>query len=325
MGDRPGEYTPPAHAAFCRATSQVEREMGELLADEEMWEEEYITIRLCRAVMPEVRYARFNKNQEGRVGADMIWWWVDRSGECFGCLIQAKSIKQEGRHWRIGFHHPKNTGEQMAKLFRAADMFHLPAGFLLYAGDQNYRRRMGCTSQHTDEVPCHERPGAAMTLVPALAADREIQLAAQAPWDRSAVEVFCQWAIPLIDVTAPRPYGRSKLYRGLNLGAVDHGLREFLYTDQIGARKVARHVFDVVGRMALPLFSLAAPARAIDTDPECVFRHLPDLTAHFTVPYFQHMLRGLRRELPDYVERCLFGNVPDEIAQQIDGIMLIQL
>jgi hypothetical protein len=327
LEDQLDEYVLPAHAAFCRATRQVEQEMGELLADEGTWEEEYVTLRLCRAVLPEVRYARFNKQHEGRVGADMIWWWVDRSGECFGCLIQAKNIKRDGRGWRIAFQHPRNTGAQLRKLFAAADLFRLPAGFLLYAGDQAYREQMECASRHDGRVPCYERPGAAVTLAPALAAEREIQFAEGAPWhpDRSAVEVFCQWAIPLIDVTAPGSNGQSLLYRGLNLGDVNHGLREFLYLDQVGARKVARHIFDVVGRMARPLFSLAAPAAAIDANPASVFPQLPDLRAHFTVPYFDHLLRGLRRELPDYVERCLSGDVPDEIALHVDGIMLVQL
>lgn len=95
--------TSPVHQAFCRATAQVEAEMSELIADEGGWEEEYITRRLFRAVRPEVRYALFNRQQEGRVAADYLWWWVDRSGECFGCLIQAKNIKRRGRRWQIDF------------------------------------------------------------------------------------------------------------------------------------------------------------------------------------------------------------------------------
>ncbi|WP_142211854.1 hypothetical protein [Streptomyces sp. SLBN-118] len=91
-----------------------------------------------------------------------------------------------------------------------------------------------------------------MTLVPALVAEREIWLAEAAPWhpDRSAVEVFCQWAKPLIEITAPGAYGRSNLYRALDLGDADPRLREFLCADQVGARKVARHIFDIVGLMA---------------------------------------------------------------------------
>lgn len=326
-GEVSGAYVPPAHAAFCRATLQVEQEMADLLAYEGAWEEEYITIRLCTAVLPEVQYARFNKQQEGRVGSDMIWWWVDRSGECFGCLIQAKNIKQDGRQWRIGFQHPHNSGEQLRRLFATADLLHLPAGFLLYAGDQAYRERMGCTSQHRNRAPCHARPGAAVTLVPALAAEREIQFAESAPWhpDRSAVEVFCQWALPLIDVTAPGPYGAGPLYRGLNLGDAPRELREFLCTDQVGARKVARHVFDAVGRMAMGQYALATPTTMIDADAACVFSQLPDLRGHFTVPYFGHMLRGLRRELPGYVEQCLSGDVPENLARHVDGVVLIQL
>lgn len=315
------------HEAFLRATAQAETEMSQLLALEEGWEEEYITQRLCLAVVPEVRYARFNKQQEGRVGADYIWWWVDRSDECYGCLIQAKNIKRDGRRWRIGFQHPRNTGEQLRSLFETADVLRIPAGFMLYAGDRDYRAQMGCTSTHAGRPPCGERDGAAVTLVPALVAEREIWLSEAAPWhpDRSAVEVFCQWAKPLIEITAPGAYGRSDLYRALDLGDADPRLREFLCADQVGARKVARHIFDIVGLMARGMFAAAVGAAPVDSGTASVFREVPDLRGHFTVPYFEHTLRGLRTELPDYVERSLAGNPPPEIVEKVDGIVLVEL
>ncbi|MEU5068935.1 hypothetical protein AB0G95_33390 [Streptomyces virginiae] len=261
------------HEAFCRATAQVEKEMGELLVDEGGWEEEYVTIRLTRLLQPQIRYARFNKRQEGRVGGDYILWWVDRSGECFGCLLQAKNINRQGRSWHIGFQHPGGTGKQMRRLFETADLFKIPAGFVLYAGERIYRSQMRCESAHRNRVPCYERDGAAVTLVPALVAEREMRLAEAAPWhpDRSAVEVFCQWAKPLIEVTAPGTYGASDLYRSLDLGDADHGLRDFLSTDQVGARRVARHIFDIVGK------------------------------------------------------RCLAGDAPPEIAELVDGVVLVEL
>lgn len=319
-----GYATGPVHEAFCRATDLVEKEMSDDLAYEGGWEEEYITIRLCKAVRPEVKFARFNKQQEGRVGADYIWWWVDRSGECFGCLIQAKNIKRDGRHWKI--HFQQRSGRQLQDLLTTAEALQIPAGYMLYAGDRDYRAQMDCTSTHEGRVPCHEREGAAVTFVPTIVADQEIRLAG-APWhpDRSAVEVFCQWATPLIDITAPGPYGASPMYRRLAMAYAIPGLGEFLTQEQVGARKVARRIFDAVGRMASLQFATAVATAPLETTADCVFPTVPDLRGHFPMPYFQHILRGLRRELPPYVELSLAGEVPTEIAQQVDGLILVEL
>lgn len=313
------------HEAFCRATSVVEAEMGRLLAYEGGFEEEYVTTRLCLSLLPEVRYAKFNRQQEGRVGSDYLWWWVDRTGECFGCLVQAKSIKKQGPHWRIGFQHA--GGAQLRKLFATADRFGVPAAFTLYAGDGAYRSQMGCGSSHRGRVPCRDREGAAVTLVPALVAEREMRFAQAAPWhpDRSAVEVFCQWAKPLVEITAPGAYGAGGVHHGLRLAGADRDLLQFLSTDQVGARRIARHIFDVAGRMAGGQYAAAVASTWTEAAPDCAFGHLPAVTGHFTVPYAVHILRGLRGRVPQYVERCLNGDVPPEIADQIDGIVLVEV
>jgi hypothetical protein len=62
-----------------------------------------------------------------------------------------------------------------------------------------------------------------------------------------------------------------------------------------------------------------------EAGPDCSFRRLPALTGHFSVPYAVHTLRGLRSRVPQYVERSLSGDVPPEIADQIDGIVLVEL
>ncbi len=50
------------------------------------WEEEPATIQLLQACSPEARFTRFNKHEEGKLGADWMWWWQGPSGECFGTL-----------------------------------------------------------------------------------------------------------------------------------------------------------------------------------------------------------------------------------------------
>src|SRR5262249_24997985 len=46
---------------------------------------------------------------------------------------------------------------------------------------------------------------------------------------------------------------------------------------------------------------------------------------HFTVPYFVHMLRGLRTGLPSYVTDSVQGVPSDWIWDHIDGIMISYL
>jgi hypothetical protein len=198
---------------------------------------------------------------------------------------------------------------------------------MLYAGDHNFRAAMDCDAPHVGREPCHEREGAAVTLVPALAAEREICLAKATPWypDRSALTVFCEWATPLIEITAPSSYGASDLYRALALSDVNDRLRSFLATDQIGVRKVARHIFDSVARMAMGEFAAAATPDLVDSTPDAVFSRLPDVQGGFSAPYIQHWLRGLRRELPGYVERSFAGDPPPELAEKVDGIVLVEV
>ncbi|MFE6063363.1 hypothetical protein [Streptomyces sp. NPDC056431] len=69
--------------------------MGRLLALEGVRDEEYLTQRFCLSVIPEMRYAKFNKKQEGRVGLSLVV-----GGPLRGMLrlpVQAKNIKRDGR------------------------------------------------------------------------------------------------------------------------------------------------------------------------------------------------------------------------------------
>ncbi|MGW7450171.1 hypothetical protein [Streptomyces sp. NPDC054787] len=143
----------------------------------------------------------------------------------------------------------------------------------------------------------------------------------------SAAEVFCQWAKPLIDFTASKPYGYGNpLHRIFDLTDADPGLREFLSAGQVGARKVARHIFDTVLSMASMQFSAVRSAPPlIDPDAASVFPNLPGSRAHFRAPYFEHTLRGLRHTLPTYVEQCLAGDPPPEITDRVAGIIVVQV
>ncbi|NEB01893.1 hypothetical protein [Streptomyces sp. SID13726] len=322
------------HSAFVRATSAAEKAMGELAAQGQQWKEEYITTEFCKTLVPEVRYTEFNRTQEGRVGADYIWWWVDRSGLCFGCLVQAKALKKRGTKWKIGFDNFSKTGDQMERLFRAADIFSIPAGYMLYAGDPAYRADMRCSFTQHDDVPCHLREGAGVTLIPALAVQQDVRteaLRATAPArkllflpETDALDAFHQ-AIPLIRLTHPDPCMSILSHRALRFDGNQHDLRRFLTTDQIGAAKVARLIFDVVGKIAFGQYETMTRPAVADPTPATVFSSYPGVRGHFGTPYFPHVLQGLRTQLPEYVERCLNGNVPPEVAEHADGIVVAPL
>lgn len=63
----------------------------------------------------------------------------------------------------------------------------------------------------------------------------------------------------------------------------------------------------------------------IDPDAASVFPNLPGWRAHFRAPYFEHTLRGLRHTLLTYVEQCLAGDPPPEIADRVAGIIVVQV
>ncbi len=102
--------------------------------DGSAWQEETVSEILWQAARPHVMYGDFTKRQEGVVGADWLWWWIDGSGEAFGMLVQAKRLHRIGGRWTVGFR--DKNGQQMADLFRTADLFQVPAAYVVYLGGQ---------------------------------------------------------------------------------------------------------------------------------------------------------------------------------------------
>ncbi|MEV0530886.1 hypothetical protein [Kitasatospora sp. NPDC050463] len=341
--EQPALYLPPVHRAFLRATAAAEEEMGFLLAQNVMFEEEYITTLLCSRLVPEVTYVKFSKQQESRVGGDYLWWWVDRSGEAFGCLVQAKVIHHKGRGWRIGFHHETRTGLQMDQLLAASDFFEVLAAYAFYAGDAAYRSTMRCSQRHHG-VLCHQRQGAGVTILPALNAQRTVEnarLRATAPPSKlpflggfDPIEDVFHHAEPLSRLTEP---GRANddpasiRYYRMRLGPGMNGLRELLTPGQIGARKVAQFMTDKLAQQAAGTFETAVLPDVHTDQVEVggrVFDTLPGARGHFGRPFFEHALRGLRTGLPDYVEAALRSpsdGVPAELAEHADGLVVVYL
>ena len=91
-----------------------------MLNGEEPTEPE-LTVTYIEAASPKVRYAQFNPREEGSTGADWLWWFLDKSGACFGMLIQAKKLKRIDGHWRIDFGFMSGDELQLTKLLRSSN------------------------------------------------------------------------------------------------------------------------------------------------------------------------------------------------------------
>ena len=53
------------------------------------------------AAYSQIEAIEFTRREEGVVGADCLWWWLDRNGECYGMLVQAKKLHRRVDGWFI--------------------------------------------------------------------------------------------------------------------------------------------------------------------------------------------------------------------------------
>lgn len=54
--------------------------------------------------------------------------------------------------------------------------------------------------------------------------------------------------------------------------------------------------------------------------PDRVLTDLPGDEGHFAEPYFEHVLRGVRRRPPEYVAAALEGAPMDDFAHDLEGV-----
>ena len=99
-------------------------------------------------------------------------------------------------------------------------------------------------------------------------------------------------------MTAPDDVEPSIL--DVNLEVVPSDLKQFLLEPQTGARDIAKHFFRQASEMRQTHFA-AMTAQLAPTTDGTVFAEVPRDEGHFGLPYFDHLLRGLRRSLPDEV------------------------
>jgi hypothetical protein len=304
-------------AALRRARLVAQQHMTDAEAAPGMtWSEETVTDNFLLAAMPFVAFEQFTKQkEEPEVGSDWIWWWVDQSGECFGMLVQAKRLRGNAGK-------PNNTvsfrykgGEQHRALLNASDVLGVPAAYVVYMGDNAYRLPMTCRqADHTND--CERCSRWSVAVLSWLLADLS------SASGRDGANTVINDGCPLEDVADPA--GDAEPIPDLNLDKCDPELKHFLTLPQTGARLVAKTAFRKVSSARDGMYSLDTMEPATQFDGR-VFEQVPDDAAHFARPYFDHVLRGLRRGLPAYAQDVLAGvPVPADIRQLVDGVAVFR-
>jgi hypothetical protein len=295
----------------------VDRLMANMVDNGGMWREVAATQVLLSEACPPVCFQEFTSAEEAAAGADWMWWWVDRDGVCFGLLVQAKTLKVNGRQWTIDFGYSTkgDPRSQITKLIEAAEPYQVPAAYILYCGDRKYRATLKCDRTH-GSVLCRDRERVGVSVVCALVAQRDVSFYGKG----AGVEAFHD-AVPVEDIASPARADEPvhSLVRKL-----DEELAQFLLQPQRGARRVAKELLRPLERIRRGQFSRAATLERATPVADALFRDVPADRGHFSVPYLAHVLRGLRTGVPDYVRDVMEGRTPPAwLTSKLGGIVVI--
>jgi len=275
--------------------------------------EEELTITYLMAASPEVRYAQFNRRQEGTTGADWLWWFVDKSGECFGMLVQAKKLHHVRDNWKIDFGYQSGDEPQVNKLLALSNHLEVPAVYVLFCGDAKYRGGMPCGRLHL-EKDCDRCDRASVSVLPAICARYLSAL------NSDATTAFAM-AEPVEDLVVPGMFDVVAIDSNFQNMSVE--LKEFLMTPQIGSREVAKKIFKIASIIRKGQFS-AVSSTLSPSRSDTVFRAFPLDTGHFGVSYIEHILRGLKPSLPIEIELAMSGGYAGGLPsfEELSGIAL---
>jgi hypothetical protein len=291
-------------AALTTARIAVEQHVGRASQIGITWQEETVSELLwvnthVNGQMP-VQVADFNKPEEGRVGADWLWWFVDNTGECLGVLVQAKRLKHDSGRPALDLRY-KRSGlpiDQMTKLFRTARQLCVPAAYVLYFGPVE-DRGLQCGPAHA--ISCESCRRKAIAILPGLRAQfvpEDKHDAAQPAFEQClALEDFADTA--------------QNQEPAVHIGAepLPQDLQRWMTEQQAGARTVAKRIYQMIIRPD-ELWHSADVANRVQMPPDAVFQDVPLDVGHFGQPYIAHILRGLRREPPSYVLDIRVGATP---------------
>jgi hypothetical protein len=120
---------------------------------------------------------------------------------------------------------------------------------------------------------------------------------------------------------------RSSMMPPPSLRSQNRALFDFLTKRQDGTRKIARNVLDLVTARRAELYRQAGWPDEVTLPDECVFNRVLADPAHGDQPYMEAVLRGLRREAPQYVQRALEGEpfeIPADVPN-VEGMVVLRL
>ncbi|MGA4777994.1 hypothetical protein ACPCUX_05570 [Cellulosimicrobium sp. AB352] len=267
-----------------------------------------MTDMLLQHTWPFMRGVAFNRNEEGKTGADWLWWWLEKDA-AFGMLIQAKRLKPP--KWTADFGY--KDGQQWARLVDAAKALNVAPVYAVYTGTPESRGDLSCgRSDHTGD--CEWCRAATVTLFPANAAEYLARF--DAPFELSST-------VPLEFLTdadlGPRP---------LRVRAdLPEPLRSFLTSKHDGVLSVAKSLVSIVMNVRERQFGVmtdTAVCENVTDDP--YFSHLPSDQGHMSDQVFPNILRGLRRTPPGYVLDVLHGNpIQTDLPGKVDGVVVLDL
>ncbi|MEU0966503.1 hypothetical protein ABZ357_14225 [Streptomyces sp. NPDC005917] len=317
MSSLPVHETSP-YEALRQGRIAVDHLMAGMLDSGGMFREVAATQVLLSTASPRIRFIECTADEEKENGADWLWWWVvDRDGTSYGLLAQAKIMKPHGKRWSIDFTYKTQSDDrtQISKLIKAANSFHVPAAYVLYCGDSEYRATLECDLAH-DDVPCKERDRVGVSTVSALVAETAVNLKGK----DSGIAAFHD-AVPVEDIASPDGLDTPIVPLTRELA---EDLDRFLRQPQKGSRRVAKELLRPVQRIRNGQFAGAAVMQRAAPVVGTLFKDVPNDYGHFSVPYLAHMLRGLRAEVPDYVRDVLEGRPPPNwVTDRIGGIVVI--
>lgn len=309
-----GPWLPP----LTRARIAAEQHMAVFERVDDEWKEETITELILAGGWPELRWATFTRNEEAETGADWMWWWVDRSGACFGMLIQAKRVRWS-RAGTPSIDFMYDHGKQRQALQRSARRLQVPAVYALYLGTPDPVRERYCP-----EFP-HPGPGARC--------------------DRCHRATVSLYASPLVTVGARTKARRSDRALKLAYPLEDaarltpmpwstHGS----FTGSTNAPQSARTVAErLMAHITVGLAVSSAPQAppATDTIPDAVgwvrasdlFPGEEPAVAEGHDDAFFGITEGLHTQLPEWVQRATDRPTDDQpdVPENLAGIVIVQL
>lgn len=273
--------------------------------------EQALTEVVLTRAAPAAHVCTFTQPAEARTGADWLWWWQG-GGEWFGALVQAKRNKPVRSRPSYNFGYETGAGHrQVDLLLMAARRLGVPAVYVLYNQPPIPRSvpvSTPCCTVGRESWRTRLRVG----VVPGLVARALI---------RGTEDAAVQYTRPLECLAcAGSP---PRLLPPVRATITDRELTRFLTVKDLPLpRLVARRFLADLAEMRSAQFRQVTPQFDVAdlATRDRVFAELPTDRGHFAEPYFEHVLRGLRRTPPWYVAAALDGVSGDDIGQEFEGV-----